>query len=65
MKYEIINGYSVGDVEFKVTKMINSGYQPLGGVSFNRDEYLQAMVKYDNEPSEMLNFPDVRKPHLT
>lgn len=59
MKYEIISGYSVGDVEFKVTKWMNKGYQPLGGISVNRGEYHQAMVLYDDidepsHPREML-----------
>jgi hypothetical protein len=45
IKYHIVSGGSVGDIEGNVNRLLRSGWEPVGGVTINGwEEYLQTMV---------------------
>tara|TARA_B110001450_G_C17545136_1_gene450240 strand:- start:350 stop:526 length:177 start_codon:yes stop_codon:yes gene_type:complete len=48
--YKIVDGYSLVDLSIAVSENIDNGWQPIGGLSFGKDDSLsvwaQAMVMY-------------------
>ena len=45
--YQIVEYHSGPGIEQEVLKLISDGWQPLGGLCYNRGVYHQAMVKYE------------------
>ena len=52
-EYTVVEAADATDLEREVTSMLNRGWEPLGGVSINRDpgdfNYAQAMVRREVE----------------
>lgn len=44
--YIIVDAVSYPALALKVWRQLPKGWQPIGGVSFDGNQYLQAMVKY-------------------
>lgn len=44
--YIIVTADGAVALEMKVFEFLTEGWQPIGGVSFDSNKYLQAMVKY-------------------
>lgn len=44
-EYTIVTGKFPKDIKQEVNRMIDNGYRPHGGITYDGDMYLQAMVK--------------------
>jgi hypothetical protein len=45
--YIIVTSYIVVGLSIEVQQHMSKGWQPIGGVSFDGGQYLQAMVRYE------------------
>jgi len=49
MKYMIVTNRYYSGVEKEVGHLMKNGWEPTGGISFDKDIYLQAMIKKDKK----------------
>lgn len=45
MEYKVLKRMSLEQLEMVVVKFMKDGYRPQGGVSFDGQSYIQAMIK--------------------
>lgn len=56
-KYVIVKSPSVETLILEVNALIRLGWQPQGGVAKNGELYVQALVQYNNQPTNNPNNP--------
>jgi len=56
-KYVIAKSSSVETLVIEVNALIRLGWQPQGGVAKNGELYVQALVQYNNQPTNNPNNP--------
>ena len=56
-KYVIVKSPSVETLILEVNALIRLGWQPQGGVAKNSELYVQALVQYNNQPTNNPNNP--------
>ena len=44
-KYKIIVELSISELEYEVSKSIDEGWRPQGGIFFDQKKYYQAMIR--------------------